>query len=153
MTTAVQIISPVFLVMSGLLAGTLFMVEIALVPTLGALPADRWRQVHLLLDRRFDPLMPRINRVTLAFGVVLAIFAGNWPARIAFAVGVIGVIGVAVVSEAFNVRMNRVVEHWNPDAIPSDWAWLRSRWAAWNRVRTLVALAGFVGAAVGAALV
>lgn len=76
----VAVLTAVFLLLTGLLAGTLFTVEVAVVPTLGALPGERWVQVHTLLDHRFDPMMPRINMVTLASCLGLVIFADGGEA-------------------------------------------------------------------------
>jgi uncharacterized membrane protein len=152
MTVTVHLLAWVFLILSGLLAGTLFMVEVAIVPTFGALPADRWVQVHRLLDRRFDPLMPRVNKLSLAVCASLVVLAGSYPAKIAFAVAGLGTIGVAAVSEAFNVRLNRRLEAWDAAALPAEWPRLRSRWASANRARTLLALAAFAGAVLGGLL-
>jgi uncharacterized membrane protein len=150
---AVDILLAVFLLLSGILAGVLFTVEVAIVPAVGALPGERYVQMHRLLDRRFDPLMPRVNKVALAICVALVILAGGaWP-RIAIALAGLCIVGVAVVSEGWNVRINRVVDRWEPETPPEDWNVTRTRWAAANRVRTLFAMAGFGAAILGAALV
>lgn len=152
MTLSTQLLAGLFIVLSGLLAGTLFMVEIAVVPTFGALPPDRWVQVHRLLDRRFDPLMPRVNKVALVICAGVIVFVDGAPAKAAFAVAGLGIVGVAVVSEAYNVRLNRQVEGWDVRALPPDWSRLQTRWASANRVRTLFAVLGFAGAVVGGVL-
>jgi uncharacterized membrane protein len=148
----VAVLTAVFLLLTGLLAGTLFTVEVAVVPTLGVLSGERWVQVHTLLDHRFDPMMPRMNMVTLASCLALVIFADGFAAKAAFALGGLCTVGVAVVSEAFNVRMNKHISSWDPRALPLEWLGLRSRWASANRVRTIIAVAGFASAIVGAAL-
>ncbi|WP_131736991.1 DUF1772 domain-containing protein [Actinomadura roseirufa] len=149
---AVDVMLAVFLLLSGILAGVLFTVEMAIVPAVAVLPGERYVQIHRLLDRRFDPLMPRVNKVSLALCALLVIFAGGvWP-RVALAVAGLCVVGVAVVSEGWNVKLNRVVDRWDPQAPPDDWQGLRARWAAANRVRTLLAVAGFAAAIAGAAL-
>jgi len=148
----VDVLIAVFLLLSGTLAGVLFAVEIAIVPTVRALPVDRWVQVHRLLDERFDPLMPRINKVALAICAVLLVLANGLDSKVAFGVAWLCIIGVAVVSEAFNVRMNRDITTWNPAAPPPGWSGVRQRWAAANRIRTLIAALGFIGAVIGVAL-
>lgn len=150
---AVTVLSAAFLLLTGILAGTLFTVEVAMVPALGALPPERWVQVHLLLDRRFDPLMPRINKVSLVICFALVILADGFGAKLAFAIGGICTVGVALVSEFFNVRMNRHISGWDPQAPPPGWHGLRTRWASFNRVRTLIAVAGFASTIAGAALI
>lgn len=149
----VNVLATLFMLLSGLLAGTLFMVEIAVVPTFGALSGERWVQVHLLLDKRFDPLMPRINKVSLVICAALVVFADGLGAKVAFASGGLCIVGVAIVSEAFNVRMNRHLSSWDPHALPLGWTGLRSRWASANRIRTIFAAAGFAAAVVGGVLI
>ncbi|GAA1774758.1 anthrone oxygenase family protein [Actinomadura chokoriensis] len=142
-----------FLLLSGVLAGVLLAVETAIVPVVAVLPADRYVQVHRLLDRRFDPMMPRVNKVSLAVcAALVAAGGGVWP-RVAVGCAGLCIIGVAVVSEGWNVRMNRVIDGWDPAAPPPDWPGVRARWAAANRARTLLAVAGFGAAITGAALV
>jgi uncharacterized membrane protein len=150
---ALNVLASTFLLLTGILAGTLFTVEVAIVPALGSLSAERWVQVHTLLDKRFDPLMPRINKVSLVICAALVVFAPGPAAKVAFALGGLCTIGVAVVSEAFNVRMNRHVSSWDPGALPVEWLGLRARWASFNRVRTIIAVVGFASVIVGAVLV
>ncbi|MFC6883285.1 MULTISPECIES: anthrone oxygenase family protein [Actinomadura] len=148
-----DVLLAVFLLLSGALAGVLFTVEVAIVPVVAALPGERYVQVHRLLDRRFDPLMPRVNKVALAICVLLVVLAGGvWP-RVAIACAGACVVAVAVVSEGWNVRINRVIDRWEPDAPPDGWTGVRTRWAAANRVRTLFAVAGFAAAIAGTALI
>lgn len=150
---AVDVLLGVFLSLSGALAGVLFTVEVAIVPAVGTLSGERFVQVHRLLDRRFDPLMPRVNKVALAVCATLMVLAGDvWP-RIAIALAGLCIVAVAVVSEGWNVRINRVVDRWDPEALPDDWSEVRTRWAAANRVRTLFAVAGYAATIIGAALI
>jgi uncharacterized membrane protein len=150
---AVHALSWMFLLLSGILAGTLFTVHMAIVPTLTALPGERWVQVHTLLDKRFDPTMPRINMVSLVICAALVLLADGGPAKVAFALGGLFTVGVAVVSEAYNVRMNKHLEKWDPEALPPDWLGLRARWASANLVRTVFAIVGFASALAGGALI
>ena len=140
-----------FLLLSGMLAGVLFTVEIAVVPMVRALPGEPFVRVHTLLDRQFDPLMPRVNKVTLVICAALVAFAPGLAAKVAFAIAGLCIVGVAVVSEVFNVRMNRRIAAWNPRDLPAGWLDVRARWASANRVRTVIALAGFLGAISGVA--
>jgi uncharacterized membrane protein len=151
-TVPVVVSAATFVLMTGILAGLLFAVDLAVVPALAALPGDRYVQVHRLLDPRFDPLMPRFNKVTLAIGVLLVIAAPGVPARAGFAVAVLCVIAVALVSELRNVRLNRRIDTWDTGALPAGWRQIRLRWGHWNRIRTLISIAGFVAAVVATLL-
>lgn len=147
-----QLLIAVFVLLAGLLAGVLFAVEMAIVPTIQALAPEPWINVHILLDRRFDPMMPRINKVALAISAVLIVFTPGIGAKLAFGVAAVCIVGVAYVSEAYNVRMNKKIAAWDLADLPQDWGALRARWASANRVRTLIALAGFVATIAAVAL-
>ncbi|MDN3353345.1 anthrone oxygenase family protein [Actinomadura sp. DC4] len=139
-----------FLLGTGALAGVLMAVEMAMVPMLRALGGERWIEVHRLLDPGFDPLMPRVNKIVLAVGLVLIVVVPSTPARVSFGLAAAGIIGVALVSELRNVPMNRRIDGWAAAGLPDDWARLRARWARANRLRTLFAAAGFAAAIFGA---
>jgi uncharacterized membrane protein len=140
------------LLLSGALAGVLLAVEVAVVPMMGALSGDRYVQVHRLLDPRFDPLMPAVARVAMGTGLLLTVFAPGSGARAAFAGTEAGLIGVALVSELSNVRINRCIDAWDTDRLPQTWSSTRDRWARSNRHRTLIAVAAFAAAITGTAL-
>ncbi|HEY5836880.1 DUF1772 domain-containing protein [Streptomyces sp.] len=148
----IDALAALLLLLAGALAGVLVAVEIAVVPMLADLPGERYVQVHRLLDPRFDPLMPTVNKVALGAGLALIVFAPGAQARVAFAVAEAGLIGVALVSELSNVRINRSIDTWETDRLPGTWAMTRDRWARSNRRRTWIALAGFAAAVVGVTL-
>ncbi|GAA0538103.1 DUF1772 domain-containing protein [Paractinoplanes ferrugineus] len=138
-----QVLAALFLLLAGLLAGVLFTVEMAIVPTIRALAADPWIRVHVLLDRRFDPMMPRMNKVALAIGLVLIVFVPGPATKVAFAAAALSIGGVAVISEVYNVRLNKRIAAWPVGDPPAEWPEVRARWARANQARTLVALGGF----------
>jgi uncharacterized membrane protein len=147
-----ELLAVLFVTACGVLAGVLFCVAMAVVPVLGTFPPDRYIQAHVLLDRRFDPLMPRLNKAALAMCAVLVVFSHGYPDKLAFLFAGLCVVGVAVVSELFNVRMNREVGTWDPSRPPAGWHLLRARWAAANRARTVLAIVGFAVAVAGTAV-
>lgn len=149
----IDALAGLLLLLAGALAGVLVAVEIAVVPMLADLPGERYVQVHRMLDPRFDPLMPTIDKIALAVGLALIVFAPGTEARVAFAVAEAGLVGVALVSELSNVRINRSIDSWEEDRLPQGWAEARARWARSNRHRTWIALAGFAAAVVGMGLV
>jgi uncharacterized membrane protein len=138
-----QILTVIFLLLSGALAGVLFTVTVAVVPVIRQLPGAQYAQVHQMLDKRFDPMMPHLNKVSLALCVALAFLVdGTWPTLSVVVAGVC-IVGVAVVSERYNVRINRAIDRWDPECPPADWTAVSSRWARANHVRTVIAIAGF----------
>ncbi|CAL9376698.1 hypothetical protein SUDANB145_00983 [Streptomyces sp. enrichment culture] len=149
----VDLLAALLVLLSGALAGVLVAVEIAVVPMLADLPGRRYVQVHRLLDPRFDPLMPTVDKIALGVGLLLIVLAPGWAAKGAFAVAEAGLIGVALVSELSNVRINRSIDTWETDRLPQGWAETRARWARANRSRTWIASVGFVAAIAGTCLV
>lgn len=149
----VHALAGLFMLLTGTLAGVLVAVEIAVVPMLARLPGNQYVEVHRLLDPRFDPLMPTVNKVALAGGLVLIIFARGAGAQICFGLAEFGLVGVAVVSELSNVRLNRHMDKWDVTRLPQEWALTRVRWAQSNRSRTAIAVATFAAAIVGTILV
>lgn len=145
----VEVLAVTFVLLAGVLAGVLVGVQLAVVPMLAALPGERYVEVHRLLDPGFDPFMPRFNKVALAIGLVLTVFAPGLTAKGLFASSVLCIVGVALVSEIFNVRMNRRIDTWDTTRMPAEWRAVRTRWGAWNRVRTVISVVGFATAVAG----
>jgi anthrone oxygenase-like protein len=143
----INVLAGVYLLLSGVLAGVLVAVEIAVVPMLGALPGERFVQVHRLLDPNFDPVMPRMNKVALAVGAAILVFgSGGLPPKIAVATAEVCIIGVALVSELANVRINRRIHTWDVADLPADWRGIREHWFWANRARTALGVAAFTAA-------
>jgi uncharacterized membrane protein len=128
---------------SGTVAGTLFGVARAVVPTLQALPGNRYVQVHQLLDRRFDPFYPWVTRVTMAAVLVLLVLPVGWTQRSLLIAGLIASVLLAVISDTRNVPINKQISQWDPENHPAEWEGLRTRWGRANSVRTVFALAAF----------
>ncbi|WP_053651430.1 anthrone oxygenase family protein [Streptomyces sp. XY431] len=145
----VQLLAAALLLISGTLAGVLVAVEVAVVPMLAGLPGDRYVQVHRLLDPRFDPLMPTLNKIGLGCGLLLVVLAPGVGAKAVLGLAEAGLVGVALVSELTNVRINRAIDGWDPGRLPEGWAAVRTRWARANRGRTWISVAGFAAAAGG----
>lgn len=140
-------LATVFVLCTGVLAGALIAVERAIVPMLSGLPRQTWSEVHRALDPGFDPLMPTVNKVALAAGLGLSFLAPGAAAKAAFALALAAVVGVALVSELRNVRMNRRIDAWaEAREIPGGWDLLRARWARANRLRTAFAVLAFCAA-------
>lgn len=146
-------LAAVFVLCTGTLAGALIAVDRAVVPMLLRLPRQTWSEVHRLLDPGFDPLMPTVNKVALATGLGLAIFAPGAAARVVFGSALAGVAGVALISELRNVRMNRRIDEWAAAGeFPAGWNDLRGQWARANRWRTASAVLAFAAALAGCGL-
>ncbi len=132
---------------SALVAGAFLLVSVLVVPALAALPpADGVRAMQSVNRVAVRPVF-----MTLLFGtgalclvVGVADVAGGSRPLVVVAAGLylLGVLGVTI---AGNVPLNDVLARLGPeDEPPGGWrGWLR-RWAGWNTVRSVAALAGAV---------
>ncbi|SPL99266.1 unnamed protein product [[Actinomadura] parvosata subsp. kistnae] len=126
---------------SGLTAGVMFFVALGVVPTMRALPPDRYVRTHQLLGRNADRAMPMIVLTTVLVDVLLAILTRAAGPRTLFASAAALMAGVAGISQLGNVPINRRVRALDPAAIPQDWADPRPAWRRWHLLRTVLALA------------
>jgi hypothetical protein len=140
-------------ILLGAIAGVLLAVDMAVVPVLSALRAGAYVQIHRMLDPRFDPLMPWLSKLALVTGVaVLVIERGGVGPRIIAGIAEACLVGVALVSELVNVRINRGIDTWDIAHPPGDWSSVRARWFRANRARTILAAAGFIAAVTAAVI-
>ena len=139
------------LVGSGLTAGVLFSVALSIVPAFNSVPPERYVELHRLIGRRYDRVMPpTVLTWTLLDGVLAAGTGGGVRQLFALA-GVLG-CGVAAVSQFGNVPINRRVKRMASGPVPDDWADPRPRWRVLNLVRTYLAVLGLAANAGALAL-
>ena len=137
---------------SGIGAGILVVAMAAIVPAMLSLPDS----TALSFKQRFDPLVDRINP-PLEFGALIAgalvlIVADDAPttATVATIVGLAGTVGVAATSLGVNMRINRRMASWSPDAPPSEFRSSMKRWRGSHAVRTLSGVTAFAAYLVAA---
>ncbi|MFC4910177.1 anthrone oxygenase family protein [Actinomadura gamaensis] len=129
------------LVGAGTATGILVIGAVALVPCFRALPADRYVEVHQLLDRRIDPLMPILVALSAVLALVLTFAADSTSRSVLFAAGAALLVGVAAVSLSTAVPLlRRHVRQVDASNLPADWYDLRRPWQHWHLVRTLLAV-------------
>jgi uncharacterized membrane protein len=132
---------------SGIAAGVLVIVMIAVTPAMLTLPDE----MALRFKQRFDPLVDRLNpafvMISLVTGVILLIVADERPLTmiVATIVGLVGSAGIAASSMLVNLRINREMAGWSVDAPDDRFRPLIARWRASHAVRTLAGVTGFVG--------
>ncbi|HEY1621166.1 MAG TPA: DUF1772 domain-containing protein [Streptosporangiaceae bacterium] len=134
----------IVLVTSGTAAGVLFSVALSVVPAFQALPPDRYVELHKLIGRRYDHVMPPTVAIAVAADVVLAVIAPGAAAPVLFGCAAAAGAGVMVVSQFGNVPINRRVKRLAPGAVPDGWPDPRPRWRALHLARTSFALAALV---------
>ncbi len=131
--------------LNGVAAGIMLSTVIGIVPMMLAMPYDRYVQTVQFLWPRYDPLMPILNGSALALVVFSAVAVGDVPARPVLVLAVVLLATVMTISITRNVPVNRLVSSLDSERQPTDWARIdpRSRWRAWNLVRTVLALLAF----------
>jgi hypothetical protein len=130
------------LVGSGLTAGVLFSVALSVVPAFAGMPAQRYVELHKLVGRRFDHVMPPMVLTWTVLDVALAVGADTTSARVLFGVAAVLGGGVAAVSQLGNVPINRRVKRTPAGALPTGWTDPRPRWRVFHLLRTYLAVSG-----------
>ncbi|WP_433261217.1 DUF1772 domain-containing protein [Actinosynnema sp. CS-041913] len=134
----VELLEVVAVVGSGVTAGVLFAVALAVLPALIAMPAEQYVHAHRLIGRHWDPTMPVIVLTTAVADVLLAVLAPSSAGLFAIAAAL--VLGVSVVSHFCNVPINRAVHGFAVDGLPEGWQDPRPRWRRWHLLRTVLAV-------------
>jgi hypothetical protein len=139
---AMVVMGVLVLLTGGTAAGVLFSVALSVVPAFGALAPDRYVELHKLIGRRYDRVMPPMVATAVAADVILAVSAGSAVTRVLFAFAVLLGAGVMGVSQFGNVPINRRVKSLAPGTPPAGWKDPRSQWRALNLTRTSFAVLG-----------
>jgi hypothetical protein len=100
----------------------------------------RYVELHKLVGRRYDHVMPPVVASWTLSDAVLAAGTGTASGRLLFALAAILGCGVAAVSQLGNVPINRRVKRMAAGPVPLDWADPRERWRAFNLARTYLAV-------------
>jgi uncharacterized membrane protein len=125
---------------SGLTAGVLFSVALSVVPAFLAVPPDRYIEMHKLVGRRYDHVMPPMVATWTVLDLVLAAGADTDRGRLLFGTAAVLGCGVAVVSQLGNVPINRRVKRMPAGEVPAGWLDPRHRWRVLNLLRTYLAV-------------
>ncbi|MFC4587950.1 DUF1772 domain-containing protein [Sphaerisporangium corydalis] len=146
-----EVVSVVVLVGAGITAGVFVAVAVSVLPTLIAMPAERYVETHRMLGKGYHPLMPLLVNATMLLDIALVVLVGGasgpW-----FAIAAVLLLGSQFVSHLCNVPINRSLHKIDVTAIPADWADPRPEWRGWHLLRTAIALAALVATGAGAVL-
>ena len=130
-------------IVTGLLAGSLFMGTFGVKRAVRQLDAPELRLRHALI-RALRVLMPALMLLTLAATIGEAVISAG-AAGHAAGVGAAAALVVLLISLSVHSPLNRVFPRWSPEAIPANASALISRWNRWDAVRVGFALAAFAG--------
>ncbi|MFF1720357.1 anthrone oxygenase family protein [Streptomyces sviceus] len=146
-------LSVVVLLGSGIVSGVFFAVAVSVIPMAMELPVDRYVEIHKLLGRNYDPMMPIIVISSIVADMVLAGLVDDLWIQVLFALSAVLLLGVSVVSRACNVPINRQVALVDAGTIPAGWQDPRPLWRDWHHLRTAMALLGLTLNAIAVAWV
>nr|ASA49552.1 hypothetical protein [Actinoallomurus sp.] len=150
---ATSVLTVLTIITSGLLAGVLFGVALANVPSLQTMTAQQYVFTQQLLDSRFEPTMPLLALVSTVSDVVLAVAVDGLGRSLLFAAAALLVIGVAAVSQFANVPLLAAhLRGVDPEHLPADWWDPRESWRRWHLVRTAFAVAAVAATAAATAV-
>lgn len=133
---------------SGLVAGLLLAFSAGVMTALGRLPPAQGMAAMQAINLAIpNPLFGLVFGGTAVASVVLAVTAplagrGAWPV----AAALLYLVGTFALTLVVNVPMNNVLAAADPTGqeAPARWASYRTRWTAWNHVRTAAATAAAV---------
>jgi len=133
------------LLCSGVAAGILIVVAIAVMPALMTFPPS----TVVRFKAKFDPLVDRINPpfilLSMITGVLLLFIGDPTSTQVIFTIiGIVGSIGVAATSMGVNMRINRTMATWDADNPPAEFHGQITRWIGVHRIRTLSGVLAFV---------
>ena len=133
------------LLCSGVAAGILIVVMVAVMPTLMTFPPS----TVVRFKAKFDPLVDRINPpfvlLSMLTGVLLLFIGDPTSTQVVFTIiGIVGAAGVAATSMGVNMRINRTMATWDADNPPAEFRSQITRWIGVHRIRTLSGTLAFI---------
>jgi len=151
--TLVDVLRFLNLCMSGVVAGGMVVVAIAILPARRQLPTASAVVLHQVTTRNIDRLMPLSTVLSGVTAVLLigALSGGSGGARTSLVVGAAATAAIVLLSVGLNMPVNRRVARWSPEAPPADHEAVLTRWNGVHRARSVlavVALAAYVIAAI-----
>lgn len=148
----IEVLNVVVLLGSGVTAGVLFGISLAVVPALAAMSPGRYVETHRLIGQHWDPMMPIIVLSSALVDVILAVLAGGGTRSLLYIIGAALMLGVACVSHVVNVPINMRTRGMDPAEIPDDWQDPRALWRNWNLVRAALAATALTVSSIALAL-
>ena len=149
MDEVVTIVRFVNLFAAGLLGGGLVMVLLGIIPTLRTFPPEIDHRMHLTFDPLADRFMPA-SGIMAGLTAMLLLALDEDPSALtvaAYLTGLVGSVGIAVLSEAYLRPTNRRFRTLASTDLPTDYPQQRETWNRVHLVRTalgLLALASYL---------
>lgn len=142
-----HVLGVIVLLETGLGAGVLFGVALALIPGFATLSPAGYVRTHQLFDPYFEPTMPTLMMTSALLSIILAVAVDGAAHHALYIVTAIALLGVIIISQFAAIPLLRMVRGINPDALPADWRDPRASWRNWHRARTVLAIVALACAA------
>lgn len=126
-------------ILAGLMAGGLLVVEIGLVRTIRGLTDATAIRLHIAFDHYVEWSMPPLTIATFLVGVAGLIVNSSISGATTtlIVLGLIATAVVAAISQLINVPINAAMRKWEPGTVPPEYPALRRRWDGAHRARTI----------------
>lgn len=148
MTVLIQIFSLCAVILTGIVAGSMFGAGLSLYSS-RQLPEDAWTRRFQLEDSIFARVMPTLSQAQLlCLGASLLLTHG--ASRVLWAAATALSLVVLAISIGLEVPLNKQIQLWIPGAAPAEWMAIRDRWLSNHLCRAIAAVSAFVCAAVAA---
>jgi uncharacterized membrane protein len=139
---SMNVIRFVFLLLLGLLVGTMFGIWAGFNPL--GLSATAYVEQQQNAIRSLNTLLPLMGAGCIVLAIWLAVVAKNQRrTRSLLVTAVVCLVVAALVTRFCNQPINAVVITWSAQNPPPEWAQLRAEWWQWHIVRTLAGIAAF----------
>jgi uncharacterized membrane protein len=131
-----------FALVVGVFWGTWF----SLSRSMNSITASTFLEVgHTMIDNLGGP-MAVLMPTTLVSAVPVLFMLYRLQRRASFSLILAGaalLVVALVITLSVNVPIDRAIDRWTVDTLPSDWTSIRNRWETYHAARTFISLAGF----------
>jgi uncharacterized membrane protein len=146
LTILIQIFSLCAVILTGIVAGSMFGAGLSLYSS-RKLPEAAWTRRFQLEDSLFAKVMPPLSQAQLLC-LVVSLFLTHGTSQVVWGVATVLSVAVLAISIGLEVPLNKEIQLWTPGAAPAEWMTIRDRWL-WNHLyRAIAAVSAFVCVAV-----
>jgi hypothetical protein len=133
-------VAAVAVCVDGILAGV-FLGSGLVEQSAKALNGKTWIRYKQAKERVYGRAGPILLLGAILLSILAMVGRGE---RAPFAVAILSLLGVLAVTGVVHVPLNRAIDTASPEAPPSGWADIRTRWRRWHWLRTALTVVAFV---------
>src|SRR5690348_387319 len=128
---------------AGLVTGGAMVMAAAYTPLLADLPQRETIMIHQGMGRYIDRYQPKMAWAALITGLILLSFSHTSWQTACILLGVLGILGLIVISRTTSIPLAQKIVAWTP-AAPKTLEQLKTRWIHVHYVRSTSGLLGFL---------